>query len=131
MANELIKGNNTLQALLLPGKDQDLLAPLRQTILLDEVYVAGISHLEDPDIVLELKAGDPVILKREKDNAYDELAVILFDAEGRKLGYVPRRKNAVFARLMDAGKRLSGKVVQLDKRFGYPELEIAISLEDF
>lgn len=131
MANELIKGNNTLQALLLPGKDQDLLAPLRQTILLDEVYVAGISHLEDPDIVLELKAGDPVVLKREKDNAYDELAVILFDVKGRKLGYVPRRKNAVFARLMDAGKRLSGKVVHLEKRFSYPELEIAISLEDF
>ena len=45
-------------------------------------------------------------LIREPKNEYDELAILVKDEKGHKLGYVPRRNNAPYARLLDAGKVL-------------------------
>ncbi|MCR5127209.1 MAG: HIRAN domain-containing protein [Lachnospiraceae bacterium] len=76
-------------------------------IYLEEVYVAGCGHIKRiKTYVKALKAGDRLQLIREPENAYDELAILIKDEKGHKLGYVPRRNNAPYARLLDAGKVL-------------------------
>ena len=35
---------------------------------------------------------------------------------GQTVGYVPRRDNVVFARLMDAGKQLFGTITKKEKK---------------
>ena len=71
-------------------------------------YIAGQATLI-PLVSAEISI-DPLLFRREPDNAYDELAIVIFDQKERKLGYVPRAKNEVPARLMDAGKLLFGQI---------------------
>ena len=61
-----------------------------------------------------LSEGTVVSLMREADNKYDALAIRIDDANGGKLGYVPRKKNEILARLLDAGKMLYGKVSEVE-----------------
>ena len=76
-------------------------------IYLEEVYVAGCGHVKNiKKYVNALKVGDRLQLIREPKNEYDELAILVKDEKGHKLGYVPRRNNAPYARLLDAGKVL-------------------------
>ena len=76
-------------------------------IFLDEVLVAGCGHVEHiKKYVKALKVGDRLQLVREPKNKYDDLAILVKDEKGHKLGYVPRKNNAITARLMDAGKLL-------------------------
>ena len=55
--------------------------------------------------------GQRLALRRQPENRYDALAIEVLGPEGHKLGYVPRRRNEMPARLMDAGKRLSAPAV--------------------
>ena len=76
-------------------------------IYLEEVYVAGCGHVKHiKKYVKALNVGDRLQLIREPKNVYDELAILVKDAKGHKLGYVPRRNNAPYARMLDAGKVL-------------------------
>lgn len=86
------------------------IAPYIREIFLLECHIAGTSYLDLASIELEISIGDPLLFRREPDNAYDELAIVIFDQKERKLGYVPRAKNEVPARLMDAGKLLFGQI---------------------
>lgn len=56
-------------------------------------------------------------MKREPDNVYDRYAIELFTVKGEKIGYIPRKENKIFARLMDGGKMLSAKVRTVDYYF--------------
>lgn len=44
------------------------------------------------------------------DNEYDERTIAIKNENGDKLGYIPRDKNEILSRLMDAGKLLYGEV---------------------
>ena len=60
-------------------------------IFLDEVHVAGVTHIKNiKTYVKKLKVGDRLTLLREPKNEYDELAVLVKDEKGHKLGYVPK-----------------------------------------
>ncbi|MBO4750863.1 MAG: hypothetical protein J5546_11160 [Lachnospiraceae bacterium] len=48
-----------------------------------------------------------------------------------KLGYVPEKDNVVFARLMDAGKLLIGKVTSHVMKGSFHQIAIGIYLVDF
>ena len=61
-----------------------------------------------------LTEGAVVSLIREADNKYDKLAIRIDNADGGKLGYVPRKKNEILARLLDGGKMLYGKVTEVE-----------------
>ena len=85
--------------------------PFVQEIFLLECEIAGTGFVKD--IEAKTKAfseGAVVSLLREADNKYDALAIRIDNADGSKLGYVPRKKNEVLARLLDGGKMLYGKV---------------------
>lgn len=76
--------------------------------------IAGLSFHNEDDIADELSVGDEVILVRQKDNKYDEYAVAVAlpdDYEGNPdtfdfryiLGYIPKGKNVLIARMLDMG----------------------------
>ena len=74
------------------------------------------------------------MLLRKPKNEHDELTILVKDERKHKLGYVPRARNHVMARLMDAGKLLYGVVTDIgdpdDSNFPWRALTIAIYMED-
>ncbi len=86
-------------------------ATLRPVTILAEAFLAGMACYDFPhgpgD---EIRAGQPLVLRREPDNPHDERAIEVFLPDGRKLGYVARAENEALARLMDAGVPARAKV---------------------
>ena len=72
-------------------------------------YVGG-----SQDLVEALHEGTRISFLRERENPYDPKAIMALDPEGRKLGYIPRRDNALMSALMDAGKQFYGIIPPKD-----------------
>ena len=126
MANELaIIEKNWLT---LADHIKDVPAPFEQTIFLTECNLAGTIEIEDVLVKTQnVDTGTELVLKRSTAEVQDERAVAVQTKGDVLLGYVPRRYSAVMARLMDAGKNLSAKVVgkELDGHW----LDVKISIE--
>ena len=87
--------------------------PYSREIFLFETHVAGTSHVENiVELEPSLKEGDRLVLVREPGNPYDGRAIRIQTKEGEKIGYVPRKDNMIFARLMDAGKVLFAVITE-------------------
>ncbi|HSW35021.1 MAG TPA: HIRAN domain-containing protein [Candidatus Limnocylindrales bacterium] len=56
--------------------------------------------------------------------------MILERRKGQKLGYIPRAKNEVLARLMDAGKLVFGKIEGLEKFNKWLKISIRVYMKD-
>lgn len=85
--------------------------PFERDILLFDTYVAGTTHIPGmEELAPFINEGDRLNFFREPDNAYDKSAIMIKNMDGVKIGYVPRKDNVVFSRLMDAGKNLFGRV---------------------
>ena len=108
----------------------EILKPLVREIYLFNSYVAGTTHLEDQSVLGEIKEEDDLLLQRE-DNRFDQNAILVLTNERRKLGYIPKKDNVVFARLMDAGKLLKAKITTIEHRGDFTEIGIGIYLVDF
>ena len=103
-------------------------APFEQAIFLAECSLAGTIEIEDILVKTQnVDTGTELVLKRSAAEVQDERAVAVQTKGNVLLGYVPRRYSAVMARLMDAGKNLSAKVVgkELDGHW----LDVKISIE--
>lgn len=87
-----------------------LVAPFAKEIFLIETHVAGTSHVPIREIEPGLVIGDALVLRREPENAHDELAILILTEACGKIGYVPRDRNEILARLMDAGKFLFARI---------------------
>lgn len=88
--------------------------PFSKRIFLMQVRVAGLRYRDNINELLScMEVGDKVELIREPENEYDELAIMIRNAEGQKLGYVPRVNNDIMSKMMDAGKILRGEVAEL------------------
>ena len=74
--------------------------------------LAGFRYHDAPEIWSELRVGDPLTLERERDNPHDANAVSVA-WRGHKLGYVPRRDNAIVAWSLDRGEPLSARISRL------------------
>lgn len=81
---------------------------LRQPL---ECRVAGPRHHDDPDCDTA-KVGDPVLFERETTNKEDPNAVKVRVSRPNHLtlGYVPRQYAPIFARILDGGGSIVGKV---------------------
>ena len=108
----------------------ELIKPLIREIHLFDSYIAGTTHLKDKSVLDILKTGDNLSLQRE-DNKYDSNAILIISPDGRKVGYVPEKDNIVFARLMDAGKMLTAKIIGIDIKGTFHKIGIGIYLVDF
>ena len=108
----------------------ELLKPLIREIHLFDSYIAGTTHLKDQAVLDAIKTGDKLTLQRE-DNKFDSNAILIFTADGQKIGYVPEKDNIIFARLMDAGKMLSAQIKSIDVKGTFHKISIGIYLMDF
>lgn len=92
-----------------------IIMPFVQELFLLECEIAGTGFVKDiEEKANALSAGAVVSLIREADNQYDTFAIRIDDANGGKLGYIPRKKNEILARLLDAGKMLYGKISEIE-----------------
>lgn len=130
MANELTKFESGLVSKAAESGIGELIKPLVQEIHLFDSYVAGTSHLADKTVLDEIKIGDMLFLVRE-DNKFDSNAIMILSPDKRKVGYVPEKDNIVFARLMDAGKKLSAKITNIEKKGSFVKIAVSIFLVDF
>ena len=131
MANELTINNSELAVLADKGSIDNVLKPLTKEIFLFDTYVAGTSHLTDKSVLDEIRPNDKLTLKRE-NNKFDDMAILLIAASGKKLGYIPEKDNTVFSRLMDAGKLLTAGIKTIEKvTENYYKIKIDIFLVDF
>ena len=131
MANEITLTQQSTLALTHDGELAALLKPLQHEVLLFDSYVAGTSYIEDETILDALKVGDTLWLQREPENRFDANAILVLDGQKRKCGYIPEKDNIVFARLMDAGKFLSARIVRMEEKRSFRQINISIYLIDF
>ena len=126
MANELIKTEQSLQAIEKFGLG-NVIKPLLKEVFLDDVIVHGV--LLHGDILREIKVGDELTLKRER-KPYDDLYVAVYFKD-KRIGELPELEEEIYARLLDAGKKLTAKAKYVVILPEYSALEISISLIDF
>lgn len=118
-------------ALIQNGGLDSVIRPLTQEIHLFDTYIASTSLLKDQTVLQEIKIGDRLTLQRE-ENKFDDKAIVILTGRGKKIGYVPEKDNAVFSRLMDAGKLLVAYIRNVQKRsIDYQQISIGIYLVDF
>jgi hypothetical protein len=81
--------------------------------------IVGMNFVKSEPIIAALKDGAELTLIREPSNPFDPLAVAIYDAEGRKLGFIPKKQNTVLAQFIDqAGTDLPVPDLALDSAIG-------------
>lgn len=131
--DELNKTGKSGLVSLLHGKNGEISIPkpFERDIFLFDTYVAGTSHIEGmKELEPHLQTGDRLDFFREPDNQYDAQAIVIKTADGVKIGYVPRQDNVIFARLMDAGKLLFGRISEKEKKGKWVKISIDIFLHE-
>lgn len=131
--DELNKTGKSRLVSLLHGKNGEISIPkpFERDIFLFDTYVAGTSHIEGmEELEPHLQTGDRLDFFREPDNQYDAQAIVIETADGVKIGYVPRQDNVIFARLMDAGKLLFGRISEKEKKGKWVKISIDIFLHE-
>jgi hypothetical protein len=73
--------------------------------------IVGMEHQKSEAAIAALPENHPVTLVREPRNQYDANAVAIW-ADGRKVGYVPKKQNKALAAFIDqAGEEWTGPKV--------------------
>ena len=112
-----------------------LTAPFAKDIFLLKTNVAGCNHIKHlPEKLRALTVGQKLTLLREPDNAYDKRAILVMDGDV-KLGYIPRKLNGIFSRLMDAGKYLYATADDMitdeeDEDYPWDALIVSVYMQD-
>jgi hypothetical protein len=96
---------------------------------LDRFFVAGFRYHEGPRLLPTLRVGDRIALAREPGNPHDRRAVALLRGD-RRIGYVPRVRNPVIARLLDQGAPLAARLTAVDpEALPWEAVEVAVSIK--
>lgn len=131
--NEIIRIDETNIISVLNSIDGglDIGKPFSKQIYLISASVAGAYYVDNiHDLLEEIKIGDKLHFIREPENKYDNLAIVVKDKNNNKLGFVPRNKNPILARLMDAGKLIYGTVKAASDDDNYINIEMEIYMHD-
>jgi hypothetical protein len=81
-------------------------------LLVQSAPLAGFRYHAASQVWPELRVGDRLGLEREPDNPHDANAIAV-TWRGRKLGYVPRRDNAILAWGLDRGEPLQARISRI------------------
>lgn len=130
---ELTTSENANLVSLLHGKGGalDMPIPFERDIFLFTTTVAGTSHIEGIDeLEPHLAENDKLDFFREPDNPHDKSAIVIKNADGIKIGYVPQHDNIIFSRLMDAGKLLFGRISSKKWKGKWLKITIEIYLHE-
>lgn len=98
-------------------------------ILVLECLAAGTSFRKLDKVQDDLKETVQLEMKREGENEFDQFAIALW-FQDTKVGYIPREKNEVLARLMDAGKQFYATISAKEMEGNWLKLEIKVMLKD-
>lgn len=128
--NELTLHKENLVSVIETTGLDSVIKPLSKEIHLFDSYIAGTTYLPDTSVLKNISVGDTLSLQRE-DNKFDSNAILVLNAEKKKLGYVPEKDNVVFAKLMDAGKLLIAKISKIVQKGSFTQISIGIYLVDF
>ena len=129
MADKLTKKDERTIAVINKTELGDIIKPLIREIHLFDTYIAGTTYLKDKEVLEKIKIGNSLSLQRE-DNTFDSNAILVLNADKKKLGYIPEKDNIIFARLMDAGKLLKAKVAKIELKGSFRKITIGIYLVD-
>ncbi|MBR0420195.1 MAG: hypothetical protein IJI66_13625 [Erysipelotrichaceae bacterium] len=69
----------------------------------NSIYIT-INHLDDFECVSFLKPGDRLILKKDRNNIYDDEAIIAYKENKTKVGYVANSVHSVARGTYSAGR---------------------------
>ncbi len=130
---DLIKSESGALISLIHGKggELDIPKPFERDIFLFDTHVAGTSHIVGiKDLEPHLNADDELDFFREPDNPHDSKAIVIKNSDGVKIGYVPRADNIIFARLMDAGKLLFGRIASKEMTGNWLKISIRVFLRE-
>ena len=130
---DLVKTGGSGLVGLLHGRNGEISIPkpFEKDIFLFDTYVAGTTHIEGiEELELHLNVDDRLAFFREPDNRYDKQAIVIKTVDGVKIGYVPKQDNVIFARLMDAGKLLFGKITSKEKKGSWVKIYIKVFLHE-
>ena len=83
-----------------------------QQLLIQRSPLAGFSHHAAPRLWPQLRAGDALQLRLQRDNPHDAQAVQLH-WQGEMLGYLPRQANGALARALADGLPLQAHIGRL------------------
>ena len=111
------------------GTLSSVVEPLIKEIHLFDSYVSGTMFIDEKEVLEKLLPGQEVSLERET-NKFDENAVAFYTTDRKKIGYIPEEDNTIFARLMDAGKFLKGRIRSVEKECGLTKIIVGIFLVD-
>lgn len=131
---DLVKTESGGLVSLLHGKGGELVIPkpFERDIFLFDTYVAGTSHIEGiEELEPHLNVEDKLEFYREPDNPYDKQAIVIKNADGVKIGYIPKQDNIIFSRLMDAGKLLFGKIAAKEMKSSWLRIKIEVYLHEY
>ncbi|HFI0234874.1 TPA: HIRAN domain-containing protein [Streptococcus suis] len=131
--NELSNGSNhsILKAKLDTRRELSEFQPFQRDIFLFDTLVAGTSHIEGiEELEPFIQLDDRLEFFRDVHNSYDQNAIEIRNMDGIKIGFVPKKDNVVFSRLMDAGKLLYGKVTNKELQGSWVKIYISIFLQD-
>ena len=130
---DLVKTGGSGLVGLLHGKNGEISIPkpFEKDIFLFDTYVAGTTHIEGiEELERHLYTNDKLEFFRETDNQYDKQAIVIKTIDGVKIGYVPKKDNVIFARLMDAGKLLFGRITSKEKKGSWVKIYIKVFLHE-
>lgn len=93
--------------------------------------MAGTTHIDEiEELEPHLNIDARLDFFREPDNPYDSSAIVIKNQDGKKIGYVPQLDNAIFARLMDAGKLLFGRITSKEIHGKWIKIRIKVFLHE-
>jgi hypothetical protein len=101
----------------------------QKEIMLLECMVAGTSFRKLDKVEAELINTVQLEMKREGENEHDTFAIALYYKEV-KVGYIPRDKNEVIARLMDAGKAFYATIQAKEWEGSWLRLDVKVYMKD-
>lgn len=105
--------------------------PFEKDIFLFDTHIAGTSYTDGiEELEAHLNEDDKLDFFREPDNKYDKRAIVIKTIDGVKIGYVPRYDNAIFSRLMDAGKLLFGRISSKEGSGRWVRINIKVYLHE-
>lgn len=91
-----------------------------------DTKIAGTFYHNPEEFANDIIENDVILLKREPENSFDKRAIALY-YKNLKIGYIPKVKNEVISKLMDAGKQFSAKIIEKEK----DDDSLALKLEVF
>ena len=102
-----------------PVKKSMEILPIGPVVIIDTAGIDDVGELGEKRIAMTMRILDQT-----------NLAILVLDLNGAKLGYIPRTKNEVLARLMDAGKLLYARIEAKVWLGEWLKLDICVLLRD-